>query len=161
MKCAGNTDALHECQSSLSRFRDEKDRLIRPLGRARGDGPWFGLVSGMMFPSCFPSRCRLSPLFDEDGQIFIFPAPISCLGEPYLPAATKLSAKGVPRHKAKCRGSFDEQNLKSPESWLGRYYSSVLPSRKRCGRRVGNHEMETGGTGTRRLRSPVFIRSRD
>jgi hypothetical protein len=35
MKCAGNANALHECQSSLSRFGDEKDRLIRPLGRAR------------------------------------------------------------------------------------------------------------------------------
>jgi hypothetical protein len=28
----------------------------------------------------------LSPLFYEDDQIFIFPAPISCLGEPCLPA---------------------------------------------------------------------------
>jgi hypothetical protein len=28
-------------------FRDEKDRLIRPLGRARGDGLGCGLVSGM------------------------------------------------------------------------------------------------------------------
>jgi len=28
-----------------------------------------------------------------------------------------------------CRGSFDEQNLESSESWLERYYSSALSSR--------------------------------
>ena len=68
-------------------FRDEKDRLIRPLGRARGDGPGCGLVSGMRSSRlAFPRRRRLSPLFHEDDQIFIFPAPISYLGETYLPA---------------------------------------------------------------------------
>jgi hypothetical protein len=30
-----------------------------------------------MFPSCW----RLSPLFYQDAQIFIFPAPLSCLWE--------------------------------------------------------------------------------
>jgi hypothetical protein len=40
-----------------------------------------------MFLSLFPSRWRLSPLFYEGGQIFIFPAPISCLGDRYSPAA--------------------------------------------------------------------------
>ena len=40
-----------------------------------------------IFPSWFLSRWRLSPLFHEDAQIFIFPAPISCLGERYLPAS--------------------------------------------------------------------------
>jgi hypothetical protein len=99
-----------------------------------------------LFPSCFPSRCRLSPLFYEDDQIFIFPAPINCFRRALicrLPA--RLSSKSVPRHKAR---PFGEQNLKSSESWLGRYYSSVLPSRvpgkKRCGRRVG--ELRGGRT---------------
>jgi hypothetical protein len=40
-----------------------------------------------MFPSLVPSRWRLSPLFYEGAQILFFPAPISCLGERYLPAA--------------------------------------------------------------------------
>jgi hypothetical protein len=35
----------------------------------------------------FSSRCWLSPLFYEDAQIFIFPAPISCLGDRHLRAA--------------------------------------------------------------------------
>jgi hypothetical protein len=29
----------------------------------------------------FPSLCRLSPLFYQDDQIFIFPALLRCLGE--------------------------------------------------------------------------------
>ena len=40
------------------------------------------------------------------------------------------------------RGSFDEQNLKSSESWLGRYYGSVLPSR------VPGKKMWKKGRGT-------------
>jgi hypothetical protein len=39
-----------------------------------------GLALGFrnaMFPSCW----RLSPLFYQGAQIFIFPAPLSCLGE--------------------------------------------------------------------------------
>ena len=43
---------------------------------------------------------------------------------------TRLSARSrAPTQSTMCRGSFDEQNLKSSESWLGRYYSLVLPSR--------------------------------
>ena len=64
--------------AELSSAEDEKDLLVRPLGRARCGSP--GLALGFrnaMFPSCW----RLSPLFYQDGQIFIFPAPISCLGE--------------------------------------------------------------------------------
>ena len=34
-----------------------------------------------MFPSLFQSWWRLSPLFSQDAQIFIFPAPISYLGD--------------------------------------------------------------------------------
>jgi hypothetical protein len=41
-----------------------------------------------------------------------------------------------------CSGSFDEQDLKSSESWLGRYYSSVLPSR------VPGKKMWKKGRGT-------------
>jgi hypothetical protein len=44
----------------------------------------FGFRNGV-FPSWFLSGWRLSPLFHEDGQIFIFPALISCLGEQYCP----------------------------------------------------------------------------
>jgi hypothetical protein len=40
-----------------------------------------------VFPSWFPSGWLLSPLFHEDVQIFIFPAPLRYLGDPYLPAA--------------------------------------------------------------------------
>jgi hypothetical protein len=69
-------------------FWDEKDRLIRPLGRARGDGPGlrFGFRNGV-FPSWFLSRWRLSPLFSQDAQNLFFPAPISCLGERHFPAS--------------------------------------------------------------------------
>jgi hypothetical protein len=59
-----------------------------PLGACQGDGP--GLRFGFrnaIFLSWFLSRWRLSPLFYEDVQIFIFPAPIICLGEENLPAA--------------------------------------------------------------------------
>ena len=43
---------------------------------------WLGLpLAG------FSSRCWLSPLFYEDAQIVIFPAPISCLGDRHLRAA--------------------------------------------------------------------------
>jgi hypothetical protein len=65
-------------------FWDEKDRLIRPLGRARGDGPGCGECG---VPVLVSLDCRLSPLFYEDVQIYIFPAPISCLGERRLAAA--------------------------------------------------------------------------
>jgi hypothetical protein len=34
-----------------------------------------------MFSSLFALWARLSPLFHEGAQIFIFPAPISCLGD--------------------------------------------------------------------------------
>jgi hypothetical protein len=64
--------------AEVSSAEDEKDLLVRPLGRAKGGSP--GLALGFrnaMFPSCW----RLSPLFYQDAQIFIFPAPISCLGE--------------------------------------------------------------------------------
>jgi hypothetical protein len=64
--------------AELSSTEDEKDLIVRPLGRARGGSP--GLTLGFrnaMFPSCW----RLSPLFYQGGQIFIFPAPLSCLGE--------------------------------------------------------------------------------
>ncbi len=64
--------------AELSSTEDEKDLLVRPLGRARGGSP--GLALGFrnaMFPSCW----RLSPLFYQGGQIFIFPAPLSFLGE--------------------------------------------------------------------------------
>ncbi len=64
--------------AELSSAEDEKDLLVRPLGRARDGSP--GLALGFrnaMFPSCW----RLSPLFYQGGQIFIFPAPLSCLGE--------------------------------------------------------------------------------
>jgi hypothetical protein len=63
--------------AELSSAEDEKDLLVRPLGRARDGSP--GLALGFrnaMFPSCW----RLSPLFYQGGQIFIFSAPISCLG---------------------------------------------------------------------------------
>src|ERR1700735_2019159 len=51
-----------------------------------------GLVSGMQ-GSCLwlPLRRRLSPVFYEGAQILFFPAPISCLGERYLPAAHSMS----------------------------------------------------------------------
>jgi hypothetical protein len=56
----------------------EKDLSVRPLGRARDGGP--GLRLGFR-NAIFASWRRLSPLFHQGGQIFIFPAPISPLGE--------------------------------------------------------------------------------
>jgi hypothetical protein len=67
----------------------EKDRSILPLGRARAAALGCGLVSGMQCSRLwFPSRWRLSPLFSQDGQILFFSAPISYLGERYLPAVS-------------------------------------------------------------------------
>jgi hypothetical protein len=61
MKCAGNANALHEVNPVSRAFGDEKDRWIRPTGRARGDGPGlrFGF-SNAVFPSWFPSMWRLT-----------------------------------------------------------------------------------------------------
>ena len=76
MKCAGDTNALHECQSSLSRFGDEKDRLIRPSGRASGRRPWVAVwFQECNVPVLFPSRYRLSPLFYEGGSNIYFSRP--------------------------------------------------------------------------------------
>jgi hypothetical protein len=58
--------------AELSSAEDEKDLLVRPLGRARCGSP--GLKLGFrnaMFPSCW----RLSPLFYQDAQILFFPPP--------------------------------------------------------------------------------------
>src|SRR3984885_3019742 len=65
----------------------EKDRSIRPLGRARAAAlvaVWFDERD---FPRLwFPSGWRLSPLFSQDDQILFFPAPISYLGERHFPS---------------------------------------------------------------------------
>jgi hypothetical protein len=47
-----------------------------PLGACQGRGPWlrFGFRNAV-FPSWFPWRCRLSPLFYEGAQILFFPPP--------------------------------------------------------------------------------------
>ena len=70
--------------AEVSSAEDEKDLLVRPLGRARGGSP--GLALGFrnaMFPSCW----RLSPLFYQGAQIFIFPAPPKLFrGGMYQPA---------------------------------------------------------------------------
>jgi hypothetical protein len=51
----------------------------------------------------FRFRAGLSPLFSQDGQIFYFPAPISCLGEPgidqllvFRPESTSSSQRCSP-----------------------------------------------------------------
>jgi hypothetical protein len=66
------------------------------VGRAQGDGP--GLQFGFrnaVSSSWFHSGWLLSPLFHEDDQIFIFPAPIRYSGDPYLPAVDgHLHGKG-------------------------------------------------------------------
>jgi hypothetical protein len=55
-------------------------------------------------------------LFHEGAQIFIFPAPISCLGDRYLPATGEAFGQSrAPTQSTMCGGPFDEQNLKS--SW--------------------------------------------
>jgi hypothetical protein len=48
------------------------------MGHARGGG--VALALGFR-NAIFPSGRRLSPLFYQGDQIFIFPAPISCLGD--------------------------------------------------------------------------------
>ena len=103
-----------------------------------------------MFPSCFPSSCRLSPLFYEGDQIFIFPAPISCLGKRLIcRLPTRLSAKAVPRHKARCAAAHSRAESRI----IGVLVRTVLQlgltvqsaDKKRCGRRVG--ELRNGNWG--------------
>jgi hypothetical protein len=58
--------------AELSSAEDEKDLLVRPLGRAKGGSP--GLALGFrnaMFPSCW----RLSPLFTKMLKFLFFPPP--------------------------------------------------------------------------------------
>ena len=57
-------------QEELGGAVDEKDLSVRPLGRTRGGGP--GLKLGCR-NAIFGSWRRLSPLFHEGAQIFIFP----------------------------------------------------------------------------------------
>jgi hypothetical protein len=60
----------------------EKDQSVCPLGRPREAGPGLVLrLRNAMFPSSVPLWPRLSPLFCQDAQIFIFPAPINSLGD--------------------------------------------------------------------------------
>jgi hypothetical protein len=51
---------------------DEKDRSVRPSGRAKGGGPGLALS---FRNAIFPSWLRLSPLFYQGGQILFFPPP--------------------------------------------------------------------------------------
>jgi hypothetical protein len=63
---------------------------LRKIGRSAPWGvprrrPWVAVsFQECNLPVFFPSRWRLSPLFDEGGQILFFPAPISYLGERYF-----------------------------------------------------------------------------
>jgi hypothetical protein len=79
-----------------------------------------------MFQSLVPSRWRLSPLFSQGAQILFFPAPISYLGERYLPAAGFPTERFRQGPEMISRGHSMSRII---ESWLGRYYSSGLPSR--------------------------------
>jgi hypothetical protein len=72
MKCAGNANALHGA-NPVSPFWDEKSA---PWGRARGDGPGVAvLFQECGIPVLASLKWRLSPLFSQDAQIFIFPPP--------------------------------------------------------------------------------------
>ena len=108
-----------------------------------------------MFPSWFPSRWRLSPLFYEGAQILFFPAPISYLGERYLPAAGEFRpiqntpgaealsslvngpAKAVPRYKARCAAAHSMSRIIG--LLVGRYYARV--SRLVLGKNVMLHSL--------------------
>src|ERR1700678_2313179 len=84
LKCAGNPNAFMSVNPVSPVFGDEKDRWIRPLGRARGDGPGCGLcLRNAVFPSYISLEVAAKSFVSRRCSNFIFPAPISCLGERY------------------------------------------------------------------------------
>jgi hypothetical protein len=89
------------CFSKLSKLLNQEDALGAPclqrfviaMATTSSRGVTFASVCTDWKPcfrgglAGFSSRCRLSPLFYEDAQIIIFPAPISCLGDRHVWAA--------------------------------------------------------------------------
>jgi hypothetical protein len=84
-EAAGKFPASLAARGEWSGARVEKDRSVRPLGRAREVRPWVGvgfqecyvLVIVAIAVSVIVSVVgrRLSPLFYQDGQILFFPPP--------------------------------------------------------------------------------------
>jgi hypothetical protein len=83
---AGSKAACNRTEANPFGMRKIDWSAPRDVPGAGGPGLQFGFRN-VIFPSWFLSRWGLIPLFQRRGSKFIFPAPVSCLGEQDSPAA--------------------------------------------------------------------------
>jgi hypothetical protein len=140
MKCAGNTNALHKCQSSLSRCFE--------MRKIDSSAPWGVPGATVLVAVCFQEWCvPVLVSLDAPAKSFVlrrwsnfyFSRPHKLLR--YFPATVRLPTKAVPRHKARCAAAHSTSrisNHRSPIRTVLQLGFAVQSSgKKRCGRRVG------------------------